>query len=189
MLHPPSGPPSSVTFPSDGCSPLLFRLLFPLLNRRRRVYGEYVSCPAGLVMPQPNLAKRHGAEAFSLVEILVVVALIGILAAVALPYVSQITGQSSYLVARQQQAELQAALGNWIVAQSSQPGGIAAARDTYATNNKIASLRDYLQASTYDSLSWNGTSVTTGALNAANAYLRFSSWSATNQPIVEWVSK
>lgn len=128
-------------------------------------------------------------RAFSLVELLVVIALVSIIAAIAIPYVGGVTRQSAIVVARQQQAELQSALGSWIAAKSGQPGGLAAARTTYSGSDKLTLLKDYLQISTYNSLSRSGSNVTSGALGSVDAELRFSGWTATNQPMVEWVNK
>jgi len=130
---------------------------------------------------------------FSFVEILVAVAVIAVLSALLLPRIAGIDEASHAAVARQQQAELQTALGNWIIAQSSRPGGLAAARDAYTgTNvvNKLDLLQPYLQASTYGSLDADGDTVESPALDKANAYLQFSPWTVSSQqPIVEWKNK
>ena len=130
---------------------------------------------------------------FSFVEILVAVAVIAVLSALLLPRIAGIDEASHTAVARQQQAELQTALGNWIIAQSSRPGGLAAARDAYTgTNvvNKLDLLQPYLQASTYGSLDADGDTVESPALDKANAYLQFSPWTVSSQqPIVEWKNK
>jgi prepilin-type N-terminal cleavage/methylation domain-containing protein len=132
-------------------------------------------------------------KAFSLVEILVVIAVIAILSTLLLPRISGINEASHTAVARQQQAELQTALGNWIIAQSSGPGGLAAARVAYTGTNvtdKIDLLQPYLQASTYASLDGDGDTVGSPALDKANAYLQFSPWTiSSQQPIVEWKNK
>lgn len=125
---------------------------------------------------------------FSLVEILLVIAVIGILSAVLLPQVLNVRSAAQITTARQQQAELQTALGNWIVAKSSGPGGLAAARAAY-TGTKLSLLQGYLQQGTYSELTGDGDNVRSAALDGAKAYLRFSSWSAGQQPIVEWVNQ
>ena len=127
-------------------------------------------------------------KGFSLVEILLVVAIVALLSALLIPQVSNIRNGASLSVARQQQAELQTALGNWIVARSSGPGGLAAARAAY-TGTKLALLQNYLQEATYSSLSGSGDTVTSAALDSANAYLQFSSWSVGQQPTVQWINR
>jgi hypothetical protein len=93
------------------------------------------------------------------------------------------------VVARQQQAELQTALGNWIIATSSSSGGLAASRAAY-TGNKLSLLQNYLQESTYTSLNpATADTVTSAALDGAEAYLQFSSWSAGEQPVVQWINR
>ena len=92
-------------------------------------------------------------------------------------------------LARQQQAELQSALGSWVVAKSSGPGGLAAARAAYS-GTKLSLLQNYLQTSTYASLSGSGDTVTSAALDSANAYLQFSAWSVGGQqPTVQWINR
>jgi prepilin-type N-terminal cleavage/methylation domain-containing protein len=132
------------------------------------------------------------ASGFSMVEILIVVAIIGVISALLVPYFSPMRGMASQQIARQQQAELQTALGNWVVAQSSGPGGLAAARTAYSGHSgaKLQLLQNYLQPATYATLSGTGDNVTSSALTGANAYLQFSSWStASQQPIVQWINQ
>lgn len=130
----------------------------------------------------------HRRAAFSLVEILIVIVVIVILSSLLIPQISRVKEGAQISVARQQQAELQTALGNWVVAQSSQPGGLAAARAAY-TGTKLTLLQNYLQAATYASLSGSADSVTSAALDSANARLQFSAWPLDGQPTVDWVNK
>lgn len=124
----------------------------------------------------------------SLVELLVVIAIIAVLSALVIPNISSIRGGTQEAVARQQQAELQTALGSWISATSAQPGGLAAARNAYnSAGSKLALLQSYLQASTYASLSGSGSSVSSAALTASGASLQFSAWGIESPPTVNWV--
>jgi len=125
-------------------------------------------------------------EAFSLVEILIAILVIGIMAAFVVPQIRNARQASEVAIARQQQAELQVALGNWIASASSGPGGLAAARTAYA-GDKLALIGDYLQASTADTLSGSGNTVTSDALEGAGATLQFSAWESG--PVVEWKPK
>jgi type II secretory pathway pseudopilin PulG len=134
-------------------------------------------------------AKTHKKlRGFSMVEILIIVAVIGVISALIVPQISHIRSAAAQSLARQQQVELQAALGNWVVAKSSEPGGLAAARAAY-TGNKLGLLQNYLQEASYAALSGSGDMVTSDALNGANAYLQFSSWNAGQQPTVQWINR
>jgi prepilin-type N-terminal cleavage/methylation domain-containing protein len=131
-------------------------------------------------------------KAFSLVEVIIVVAVIGILAAF---IISSLSGTSEYahqVVARQEQAELQTALGNWIAAASSDPGGLANARWKYTnTADKLLLLSNYLQDATYQRLRLTSTGpiVRSPALTASKARLEFSSsWSTADVPSVNWIN-
>lgn len=133
--------------------------------------------------------KRHQ-RGLSLIEILLSVAILGIMAALLVPYVSPMRGTASVQVARQQQAQLQTALGSWIAQASSGPGGLATARATYnGAGNKLALLEDYLQPSTYAALSGNGNAVSSEALTGAGASLQFSSWGVASAPTVSWIGQ
>lgn len=128
------------------------------------------------------------ASGMSFLEMLLVVAILGIISALLVPYVSPMRGAASVQVARQQQAELQTALGAWIAASSAGPGGLAAARSAYNNgSSKLGLLQNYLQPATYAMLSGSGSSVTSEALKAAGASLVFSSWGVASAPSVNWV--
>ena len=135
-----------------------------------------------------NIRAIRQTPAFSLIEILIVIIVIVILSSLLIPQITSVREGAQVSVARQQQAELQTALGNWAVAQSSESGGLAAARAAY-TGTKLALLQGYLQASTYASLSASGDNVTSDALNAANAYLQFSAWPLDGEPTVQWINR
>ncbi len=136
-----------------------------------------------------NSAKQAKGAAFSLVEILILIVVIGVISALLIPQISAVQDSASLSVARQQQAELQTALGSWLAAKSSEPGGLAAARSAY-TGTKLGLLQNYLQESTYAALDGSGDTVTSPALDKAGAYLQFSSWSAgSQQPTVQWINR
>lgn len=123
----------------------------------------------------------------SFLELLLVVAVIGILTALLMPYVSPMRGAASTQIARQQQAELQTALGSWIAANSAGPGGLAAARASYnSAESKLSLLQSYLQPATYAALNGGGSGVSSEALAACGASLQFSTWGVESPPSVSW---
>ncbi|MBJ7327844.1 MAG: type II secretion system protein [Chthoniobacterales bacterium] len=135
-------------------------------------------------MNKRNELPAHANSGMSFLELLVVIAILGILSALLIPYVSPMRVAASVQVARQQQAQLQTAVGSWIAAASSGPGGLAAARGSYnGAGSKLGLLEAYLQPSTYAALSGGGSSVTSDALTEAGASLAFSAW----PPTVNWV--
>jgi len=136
----------------------------------------------------PSVTANAGA--FSLVELLVAVAVIAIMATFMLPLITGHRESAQLIVARQQQAELQTALGSWVAAQSSLGGGLAAARAAYATaDNKLSLVENYLQPATREALEGtNNSSVTSPALNGVRARLQFSSWTVGGTPSVDWIN-
>lgn len=137
---------------------------------------------------ESRLMSHLSTRGFSLVEVLLVVVIIAVLAALIIPQIEGIREGAQVSIARQQQVELQTALGNWIAARSSEPGGLAGARAAY-TGTKLALLQNYLQAATYSSLAGSGDTVTSAALTSANAHLEFSAWASGGQPAVNWVNQ
>ena len=134
---------------------------------------------------------RFGKQGMTLVEILLVVTVIAVLASLLVPYFSPIRGAAREQIARQQQAELQTALANWLIAYSSSQGGLAAARSAYngSGDAKLQLLQNYIQTATYASLTGSGNTVSSAALDGANAYLQFSDWPSVGQPTVEWINR
>jgi len=127
-----------------------------------------------------------------MVEILVVVAVIGIISALVLPQFANIKNEADMSVARQQQAQLQTALNNWMAARSGNPGGMAAARSDYTAQSgaKLQLLQNYLQPSTYAALTGSGDTVRSSALSNSRAYLEFSSWTVGGAPpTILWINQ
>lgn len=132
-------------------------------------------------------------SAFTLIELLIVIAIIGVMSSLVLAIVSNAAMDARRTVAFQQQVTLQDALNAWIAAQSSGTNSLATARSTYSTNTTAAQWldmlsNDYLHDSTYQHLKSNstGTQIRSEAMIKAGMSLRFTTWTATNYPTVEW---
>lgn len=129
--------------------------------------------------------------AFSLVEILIVIGVISILSALIISAVSNATGDSSRVIARQQQAAVQQALNNWVVFHSTSGSGIASTRTAYNNANtslaKLALISDYLDPQSYAHFienSTNSAQIESEALKRIGSHLAFSSWQSGDYPKV-----
>ena len=130
----------------------------------------------------------YGDRGFSLVEALIVVSVIAVIATLVIVSIAGTADRASTIVARQQQAELQSALGAWIASAASGSNGLAGARQRYNDEaNKLSLLSDYLQTDTFARLSNSGTEVDSTALSESRAKLYFSArWEAGDVPSVTW---
>lgn len=132
--------------------------------------------------------KRHKGGGFSLIELLITLAVIGVMSALIIASITNASRDSSNVVARQQQVVLQQALNAWISGSTS-TNTISGARTRYAAaTDKLALVRDYLQASTYDHFVQNtstNTRIQSDAMKKINVYLSFSEWTAGGYPAVE----
>jgi prepilin-type N-terminal cleavage/methylation domain-containing protein len=131
--------------------------------------------------------------AFSLVELLVAMAIIGVMSALVITSITNVSRDSKLVTARQQQVVLQEALNAWLAAAASGTNSLANARTAYqgagTASAKLALLRNYLQSGTYDEFVAHSSSsqIKTDAMNGAGAYLQFSAWNTTNYPSVEMI--
>lgn len=134
-----------------------------------------------LVPAKRAAPKRAG---FSLVEILIVIAVIAIVSGIAVSYIGGASENSRLLVARQQQVQLQTALDAWITAQSSGTAGLGGAKAAYSTDaaTMLTALGPYLRDPGVFSVS--GGAVSSAALAASGKSLQFSSWTDTSYPKV-----
>lgn len=137
--------------------------------------------------------RGHSEErAFTLVELLVVIAVIGIMGALILASVTNAAQDSRTVIARQQQVVLQEALNAWIASSSSGTNSLQDARSAYTSAStamaRLALLQPYLHSQTYSHFTSFSTTnqVRSEAMQRAGLYLTFSAWSsATNYPVVE----
>jgi prepilin-type N-terminal cleavage/methylation domain-containing protein len=131
-----------------------------------------------------RLTPRSKSAAFSLVEILLVVAVIGIISGLAMTYMGGTSEHSRSLVARQQQVQLQTALDAWITATASGTAGLAAAKAAYSTDAgaMLTALAPYLREPGIFTASGGGLS--SSALAGIGKTLQFSSWSEGSYPKV-----
>jgi len=138
------------------------------------------------------IAPKHP-SAFTLIELLLVIAIIGIMSALIMSAVTNATQDSRSVVSREQQVVLQEALNAWISSYASGTNGLVDAQGAYSNAasalDKLALIKDYLHSETYSHFTNYSTSsqIKSEAMTKAGIYLRFTSWATTNYPIVEMV--
>lgn len=124
---------------------------------------------------------------FTLIEMLLVVAVIGILTSLVIAAVSNSTADARLVVARQQQAAVQEALNAWISSTS-----ISSARTQYAAaataGDKLNLVKGYLDTNAR----WMQEYTTDGSGNiqspnmqSANVSMTFEAWTTSNYPSVK----
>lgn len=150
-------------------------------------------CESQCSAPVPARFLKTVARGFTLVELLLVIAIIGVMSTLIITTVSNAAQDARTVVARQQQVTLQDALNAWVAANSSGTNTLASARSAYsaAGNNlaKLTLLTNYLHPETYSHMTNYSTTsqIKSEAMTKAGIYLQFSAWSTTNYPIVEMV--
>jgi prepilin-type N-terminal cleavage/methylation domain-containing protein len=116
---------------------------------------------------------------FSLVEMLIVIAIIAILGSMVITAVSNASQDSIRRVAEQQQVALQQALTAWI-ASTAATSSLSEARSQYTSrlggNTLLAAVETYLDPHSRDNFSLSGANVTSDMLERSGVVLAFTPW-------------
>ena len=141
-------------------------------------------------MKRLSPAARRRRQGFTLIEALIVITILGILAALAVAAYTNAAQDTRRVVSRQQQAEVQNAVNAWVSSYTARSTkSLKDARDVYsAASTDLARFKlvdDYLDESTRDHfLANSGTNVQSGAMKKIGAKLEFPAWTAVNVPEV-----
>lgn len=142
-----------------------------------------------------RMARRGRVSAFTLVEALITIAIIGVLASLVINAFSNAATDSRRVIARQQQAVVQSAVNNWISSQLTSARTIEQVRGDYNTTGGVARtplqrlqlVSGYLDDSTYQHLLENSTDnqLRSQALIKTSQYLDLPAWGAGSYPKVD----
>jgi prepilin-type N-terminal cleavage/methylation domain-containing protein len=136
-------------------------------------------------------SQKPALAAFTLIEVLLVLAVLGIMTALVVSSVTNAAGDARMVVARQQQAVLQEALNAWISRQSLGANGLVGTMSNYNAQTtqagKLGLLSNYLDESTYANFSTNsGGAIQTSDMQKIGKSLIFTAtWTTNNYPRVE----
>lgn len=129
--------------------------------------------------------------AFTLVEVLIVIAVIGIMSALVISAFSNAAQDTRRVLARQQQAAVQNAVNAWVNSVS-QTQGLAQARSLYnlasTSRGRLQLVQSYLDEATLSHFLANTTvnnEVKSAALAKTGQYLLLDTWVASSYPKVE----
>ena len=129
--------------------------------------------------------------AFTLVEVLIVIAVIGIMSALVISAFSNAAQDTRRVLARQQQAAVQNAVNAWVNSVS-QTQGLAQARNLYnlasTSRGRLQLVQSYLDEATLSHFLANTTvnnEVKSAALAKTGQYLLLDTWVASSYPKVE----
>lgn len=138
--------------------------------------------------PQPNRSK-----AFTMVELLIVISVIGIMSALVIAAFSNAAQDTRRVISRQQQAAAQSAVNAWVTSHSA-TNGLTGSRTVYnAAGSSLARLQlvgGYLDDATLAHFVANTdadspNNVLSAALSKTGQYLLLGTWSTTSYPKVE----
>jgi prepilin-type N-terminal cleavage/methylation domain-containing protein len=139
--------------------------------------------------------KSRRRPAFSLVELLLVIAIIAIMASLVIAAFSNASADSRLVIARQQQAVVQEAVNSWVAYRSAAPRSLASARTEYnaAANGlaRLALVQAYLDSATYSHLVANTSNVDrvrSDAMVKSGQYLQITDWPSGSYPKVNLIT-
>lgn len=131
-----------------------------------------------------------------MIEMLVVIAVIGIMSALVISAFSNVSQDTRRIVARQQQAEVQNAVNAW-VNKISQESGLEAARNQYngsgsgnTSKGRLALVSLYLDDATFGHFdTTDENQVKSAAMKKVGKYLVLGDWAQNSYPKVELLPK
>ncbi len=138
-------------------------------------------------------APGNACRAFTMVEMLIVIAVIGVMSALVISAFSGAAQDTRRVIARQQQAAVQNAVNAWVNSESAKVGvGLAGARAAYngetTAMDRLVLVGNYLDESTLQHLvehTTNNNQISSLALKKTSQHLTLDTWQGASYPKVE----
>lgn len=142
----------------------------------------------------PN--RRLRAQAFTFIELVIVIAVIGIMSALAVGAFSNASNDAREIVARQQQAALQSAVDAWAIAQMTSSNTVSQVQTTYnaatTSSARLDLVANYLDDATYEHFVEHiglasTNEVMSDATRKLNWHINLPTWADDSYPKVDLV--
>ena len=137
-----------------------------------------------------HVLRRRSKFAFTLIEMLIVLAIIGVLAAIIISQIANATFETRRIVSRQQQVVLQTAVSSWIM-QNTTTQPISAVQTAYnaASDSKarLTLVGGYLDPDVYAHFmaqTTDAAKVQSDAMKRAGKWIELPTWAAGSYPRV-----
>lgn len=134
---------------------------------------------------------QRSSSGFTLIELIIVIAVIGIMSAMAISSLSNGATDAREIVARQQQATVQGAVNAWVAGQLSGTAALGQVRTIYNTadtsKDRLALVQDYLDEVSYNhfaDMSQDSDEILSGALAKLGWHLSLPAWDDGSYPKV-----
>jgi len=138
-------------------------------------------------------SSRSCKKAFSLVELLIVIAIIAIMASIVISAFSNASADSRHVLVSQQQAVVQEAINSWLAHDSASPNSLSVAQQHYNARTtgaaRLALVAAYLDDATYKDFTDNTAAATPDQVRSSSMvqthqYLEITNWPNGSYPKV-----
>lgn len=124
-------------------------------------------------------------RAFTLIEMIIVVAVIGIMTSLVIAAITNSTADARRVIARQQQATVQEALNSWVASMS-----LSDARTAYSGASDAAKITNLIRPYLDTNARWFSSLTFTNNIQSENmrsvgVSMVFGAWTTNNYPVVQ----